>query len=87
MHECSIASECAKFIPESEQPALAPVDSLSVGSITDPYESCPECGDDMAMKTQPRDGLIGDGDDVICPSCGYKTALSVDEEGNSWLQQ
>ena len=58
----------------------------SDGSTTDPYESCPECGADMAMKVQPSDGLIGDGDEVSCPSCGYETALSVDEDGKSWLQ-
>jgi len=44
-------------------------------------EECPDCGDEMYCK-----GEILDGSQVYC-DCGYETGISIDEEGNSWLQQ
>jgi len=54
--------------------------------VTDPDESCPECGDEMVFRKVRTDGLIGDGDEVYCCRCGYETSLSVDENGSHWLQ-
>ena len=47
-------------------------------------ESCPECGDSMFVNTTRSYAL--DGDLAECPSCGFAAGLSIDEEGESWVQ-
>lgn len=49
------------------------------------HENCPYCGDAIIGIT--RYNQLTDGDDVRCAAgCGYESAISIDEEGNSMLQ-
>lgn len=45
----------------------------------------PECGDDLVIYTDAKIGCY-DGDPVRCVSCGFESGMSVDEDGNAWVQ-
>ncbi len=49
-------------------------------------ESCPDCGSALEVYTASAGGMF-DGDEVWCPDCTYRDWISVDERGNSHLQQ
>ena len=53
-------------------------------------EDCPECGNptlEIYTEDVLPEKIVGlDGDHVRCPECGYKTGLTVDEEGKAWVQ-
>lgn len=49
------------------------------------HECCPKCGDDMYAKSS--DGKFYDGDSCRCFSCENIETVSVDEDGNHWLQK
>ena len=50
--------------------------------VYDTGESCPSCGNSMvSIQTDWFDG-----ESVFCIECGERGALSIDEDGNQWLQ-
>lgn len=51
-----------------------------------PYmsEDCPVCS--WELEVYATYGDFTDGDPVKCTECGYQTTLSVDEDGDMWLQ-
>lgn len=50
-------------------------------------EDCPECGGELQAITSCKEGeLWYDGDSAYCCDCNkIMGTLSVDEDGNSWL--
>ena len=49
-------------------------------------ESCPTCGDSIEVNTALATGGFFDGDACRCMSCDFKSVMSVDEDGSSWIQ-
>lgn len=45
-------------------------------------EDCPRCGAEMEAELE-----FGDGDLATCAECGFKSGISVDEDGSYWLQE
>ena len=54
---------------------------LMFGRFFVPGESCPECGNDLAIRDN-RDGKVYDGDECRCCGCGFAGYISVDEDGD-----
>lgn len=52
-----------------------------------PYESCPECGDDLEAHTDNKFlGEFYDGDVIKCVACEFKSVVSV-ADGECWVQE
>ena len=51
----------------------------------DTDESCPDCGDTVIVLSESKDWF--DGDTCKCCSCSFVSCMSVDEDGNSWIQK
>ena len=50
------------------------------------FDECPNCGGhDLALTTDQDDGLVGDGDAVVCRECGTKGSVSLDAETDPYV--
>jgi hypothetical protein len=57
-------------------------------------ESCPNCGDNLKVlssslesKDTEFEQWFSDEEEVeCCGACGFKSAISVSEEGDAWIQ-
>ncbi len=50
------------------------------------WNDCPECGGSIQVYTVADDNHCYDGDTCRCMDCGFRSGMSVDEEGNAWVQ-
>jgi hypothetical protein len=58
-------------------------------------ENCPNCGDELEVFSASLEKndtnfvqCLSDGEAVRCISqCGFKSALSVDDDGEAWVQE
>ena len=50
-------------------------------------DSCPECGGSLEVLTSAGTGSCYDGDLVRCMDCPMQTGMSVDEDGNAWVEE
>jgi C4-type Zn-finger protein len=50
-------------------------------------ETCPVCNGDLEIYTAAQFGdWCLDGDAVRCTECNFKSSVSVDEDGEAWVQ-
>ena len=50
-------------------------------------DDCPECGDALEIETDAlEEGECYDGDAVKCIACGFKSGMSVYEDGTCAIQ-
>ncbi len=47
-------------------------------------QDCPDCGGGVYTGD---DGMVADGDELPCCDCGKLWPVSVDEDGNAWIQE
>jgi len=48
-------------------------------------DSCPECGCMPEVLTDAELGYAFDSDDVRCPECDTKGGMTVDEDGDAYI--
>lgn len=50
------------------------------------WDDCPECGGSIQVFTNAEAGHCYDGDPARCMDCDFRSCMSVDEDGTTWLQ-